>query len=582
MLSRVASPSEVCFKITGPTGYLAVEIPKVYNIRGNDNSVKATLNTAGNITSVDVSKNLWTPVGESVGDATTLLELTATDGPAAPAPSGDFPAVGTVTVDQPGRNANAKACTATLVDRNWVLTAASCFGDKPAAGAPAVKSTATFGGRTVGIAELAPRTDRDLVMARLTLPVNDVTPVTVGATEPAAGESLKVAGYGRTATEWTPFKVHATTHTVGSVAATSVDTAPAAGQAPVCQGDAGAPLLRDKNGATEIAAVASRSWQGGCLGTPATETRTGSSAARVDDLGAWVKELGLRTADVKPGTHVQIVGVNSALWDTVTDKASGWLGTWSPIDSSALTAVDSVAIGDTVHVFVVGAGRVYTKDGKVGGNWTPWREVPGGAAGVLGITATARGNTVSLQIIGSDATVWDSTADYANGTGSWSGWVKLGDNTAKYLSSATTPDNTVRLYSVGTDGRVYTRDKLTNGQWTPWGEIPGGAVGVNGITAAARGYTVDLQIIGGIGDLFTTYGHYDQGRWDQQWQKVSDNRLKAISSSAEGNIVHLVAVNEDYKVYSRDADYNAGKWTPWTEIPGGAVGVKAITATTTG
>ncbi|MER7850794.1 hypothetical protein ABTZ03_43500 [Kitasatospora sp. NPDC096077] len=103
-----------------------------------------------------------------------------------------------------------------------------------------------------------------------------------------------------------------------------------------------------------------------------------------------------------------------------------------------------------------------------------------------------------------------------------------------------------------------------------------------GITAAARGNTVDLQIIGSRGDLFTTYGHYDLGHWDPQWQKVSDNRLTAISSSAEGNVVHVVAVNEDNKVYSRDADYDAGTWTPWIEIPGGATGVTAITATTTG
>ncbi|MFD7908826.1 hypothetical protein ACFV4G_42150, partial [Kitasatospora sp. NPDC059747] len=97
LFSRAASPSEVCFKITGPTGYLALEIPQVYNIKGDDHTIKATLNTAGTVSSIDVNKNAWTPVGEGgTSGSTTLLELTATDGPAAPANT-DYPAVGTVT-----------------------------------------------------------------------------------------------------------------------------------------------------------------------------------------------------------------------------------------------------------------------------------------------------------------------------------------------------------------------------------------------------------------------------------------------------------------------------------------------------
>ncbi|MEE1781372.1 S1 family peptidase, partial [Streptomyces sp. SP17BM10] len=111
-------------------------------------------------------------------------------------------------------------------------------------------------------------------MARLATPLDGITPATVVATDPTAGESQRVAVYGSTATDWAQLNLHTATHTVGAVAAASVDPAPAAGQSPGCPGDTGAPLLRDRNGTTEIAAVASLSWQGGCLGTPATETRT--------------------------------------------------------------------------------------------------------------------------------------------------------------------------------------------------------------------------------------------------------------------------------------------------------------------
>ncbi|MFJ9447187.1 trypsin-like serine protease [Kitasatospora sp. NPDC101235] len=585
LFSRQVEQEEVCFKVTGPTGYLALEIPKVYLIRGTEHAIKATVSTDGNATTIDIPKNDWRAVGEagSSRNATTLLELTATDGPAAPSPSGDFPAVGTVTVDQPGRNPNAKACTATLVDRNWVLTAASCFGDKPAAGAPAAKSTATIGGRTVGIAELAPRTDRDLVMARLATPVNDITPASVGATAPAATENLRAAGYGRTATEWAPLKAHTTTHTVSTLTTTTIDTTPAVGQAPICQGDAGAPLLRDKNGATEIAAVASRSWQGGCLGTPATETRTSATSTRVDDLTDWVRDLRASTAEIKPGMHVQVIGSDRKLWETVADyKAGSWLGSWQPLPSGTLAAVDSVAIGDTVHVFVIGSdGHVYTCDGKVGGSWTPWGEVPGNATGVKDITATARGNVLDLQMIGSDGSLYSTQADYA--AGRWDpAWTKISDDRLRAIITSIAENNVVHVIAIDENGKVRNRDADYNaGKWTPWGEVPGNATDVKAITAAARGNVLDLQMIDSNGSLYSTQVDYAAGRWDPAWTKISDDRLTAVTSIAEGNVVHVIATDENGKVRNRDADYNAGRWTPWGEVPGGATGVKAITATTT-
>ncbi|MFD0401180.1 trypsin-like serine protease [Kitasatospora sp. NPDC127121] len=580
VLSRAANPSEVCFRITGPTGYLAVEIPKVYDIRGDDHSVKATLNTAGNVTSFDVPKNVWTPVGESVGEATTLLELTSVDGPAAPTASGDFPAVGTVTFGQSGR-ADARSCTATLVDRNWVLTAASCFGDSPAEGAPKTASTATIGGQSVGIAELVARGDRDLVMARLASPIDGVTPAALATGAPAAGESLRVPGYGRTATEWAPFKVHTTTHTVGAVATTTAETAPAAGQAPVCQGDAGAPLLREANGTAEIAAVASLSWQGGCLGTPATETRTGATSTRVDDVGGWVKELRFRTADVQAGTHVQIIGSDNTLSESIADYNVGrWTRTWTPMGNSQLLKVDSVAIGDTVHVYAVaGDGHVYGRDGKVGGSWGKWSEVPGGAADVKDISATARGNLVDLVIVGGDGSLYATTGDYNAGT--WRPqWDKIGDNHLKAVTSAFY-DNTTYIFAINEDDKVYTRSAdYTAGRWTDWVDLPGSLPNVKAISASTHGHTIDLAIAGADA-FYSTSGHYDTGFWDPQWTKISDNRLKAITSTTSNDVVHVYAVNEDDKVYGIDADYNVGRWTTWGDVPGGAVGVTAITATST-
>ncbi|MFJ9949338.1 hypothetical protein ACIQTO_15845, partial [Kitasatospora sp. NPDC091207] len=118
------------------------------------------------------------------------------------------------------------------------------------------------------------------------------------------------------------------------------------------------------------------------------------------------------------------------------------------------------------------------------------------------------------------------------------------------------------------------------GRWTDWVDLPGSLPNVKAISASTHGTTIDLAIAG-ANAFYTTSGHYDTGYWDPQWTKISDNRLKAITSTTSDNVVHVYAVNEDDKVYGIDADYNAGRWTSWSDVPGGATGAKAITATST-
>ncbi|MEE1821603.1 trypsin-like serine protease [Streptomyces sp. BE20] len=582
-------PTKICFRVTGPGGYLAVELPKVYSLKGDDHTVKATLTTDGSVSSLDLRKNYHTPVGEgSAVGGITLLELSATDGPAAPAITSDYPAVGSVVIGQPGR-AGGRACTATLVDRHWALTSAGCFTDNPAtltAGAPASRSTVTIGGRSVDIAELVPRTDRDLVMARLAVPVDSVTPAALATTAPVAGENVSVPGFGRTATQWRPYTSHTATHTTGAITATGIDSTPAPGSSAICAGDAGSPLLRTGNGAVQIVGVASRSWQGGCFG--GTETRTGATSTRVDDLAGWVQDLRYRTSDVYAGTHVQIIGSDDKLYDSVADYTSGlWTRGWTSTGDSRLLAVDSVATGDTVHVYAVLTDyRVYSRDGKIGGRWGAWSEVPGGAVAADGaqkITAAVRGNTglVDVEIIGSDGSLYGTTADY--GTGTWRPtWGKIGDNRLTAVTSAYF-NNATHVFAINEDGKVYTRTgNYTTGSWgTDWIELPGSRPGVTSISAAVHGTTVDLSIAG-ADTFYSTSGHFDTGLWDQQWTPMGDNHLTVLTSTTSDNVVHVYAVNEDKKVYTRDANYNTGLWTAWKEIPGDATGVKAITAASTG
>ncbi len=195
----------------------------------------------------------------------------------------------------------ARACTGSLVDAQYVLTASSCFAaaGQPAfpipAGAPAEKATATIGrtdltgtaGKVVEITELVPRADRDLAMAKLAPPVTDIAPVLLAAAPPTAGETLQAVGYGRTADTWVPDRLHAGAFTVTQADATTVAVARDGGS--ICKGDAGGPALRETGGKAELVAVHSASWQAGCFGSE--ETRTGAVETRLDDITTWMQQV---------------------------------------------------------------------------------------------------------------------------------------------------------------------------------------------------------------------------------------------------------------------------------------------------
>ncbi|MEU7134027.1 hypothetical protein [Streptomyces sp. NPDC046261] len=69
-----------CFRVTGKTGYLSLELPAVYGAKGNDYAVKVNMVTANEEKSFDLDKNKWTSVGESAdpkGREFTLLEIVA-------------------------------------------------------------------------------------------------------------------------------------------------------------------------------------------------------------------------------------------------------------------------------------------------------------------------------------------------------------------------------------------------------------------------------------------------------------------------------------------------------------------------
>lgn len=201
-----------------------------------------------------------------------------------------------------------RTCSGVLVDAQWLLTSATCFSadGKPASGAPTTATKATIGrtdlastaGEVRNVVQLVPRADRDVTLARLDKPVTTATPLDIAPQAPA-GTDVTVAGYGRTKDEWSPLKMHTGTFTVGTP---STSNLPLAGKdgATICAGDSGAPALATNNGKVELVGINSRSWQGGCWGVDAAETRTDAIDTRVDDLASWVAKNRLATkhADV--------------------------------------------------------------------------------------------------------------------------------------------------------------------------------------------------------------------------------------------------------------------------------------------
>jgi len=59
---------KICFAVKGASGWLTLEIPSVYAIKGNDYATEVDMTVGTEEKSFDVEKNTWTAVGEAADE----------------------------------------------------------------------------------------------------------------------------------------------------------------------------------------------------------------------------------------------------------------------------------------------------------------------------------------------------------------------------------------------------------------------------------------------------------------------------------------------------------------------------------
>ncbi len=324
---KAGKKAKVCFEAVFRPAVLNLEIAASFGVKAGAQPMDVTYSVAGGPeTEIPVPANGRRTVDQNQTGQSTVVVIEVD------AVSTDVPAT---TATHP-RTAVTKirtglgSCTGTLVDRSWVLTAASCFAADPAtlvAGVPAAPARALFGPDVandktmsgtgdlgVKVTHVEPAGNgQDVVLAKLEAPVDDITPMPVATAAPVAGQDIAFTGFGRTNNVWVPLTSRTNTYPVTSVNTATVTTA--ASGASLCLGDGGAPGVRDINGTKTLVAVASQASQAGCYGSGIPAGTGAVTATRGDVIAPWVTatiENGRKLAGISAGQVLEIESIAQA------------------------------------------------------------------------------------------------------------------------------------------------------------------------------------------------------------------------------------------------------------------------------
>ncbi|WP_170211770.1 tachylectin-related carbohydrate-binding protein [Saccharothrix australiensis] len=320
-------------------------------------------------------------------------------------------------------------CSGALIAPEFVLTAASCLPANPAEVRIAVGPVdlSTGAGHITTGAKIVRHAERDVAVVKLAAKAEGIAPLKLAATPLAAGETLKVAGFGRTATDWVPSRPRIAPFTVSALTATE---AALTGDKDTCKGDAGGPAFRD-GVEPQLVALNRTSWQHGCL--LVDQPRKGSTETRVDDLKDWI------TRQIVP-TPVKCEPVQ--LWSV---RQNGDLHRY-------------------VHHDAATGGLSWSGGNAVGNGW-------------FGRALAGTGNVlwdVHKRIDGNDAAGDGTLKRWVWNDGTWLGGGVVGNGFERYFTpeykNRITVDSKGRLILIDDKGllRYYEWD-TTRDTWVDWG-----------------------------------------------------------------------------------------------------------------
>ncbi|MFC5721457.1 trypsin-like serine protease [Streptomyces gamaensis] len=495
-----------------------------------------------------------------------------------------------------------RSCSAALVEQQWLLTAASCFADKPgsqvAPGAPKLKTMATIGrtdltrgdqGTVAEVVELVPRDDRDLVMAKLANPVAGISPVKIATNVPLMGEDARITGYGRTKDEWAPDRLQQAAFTVNAVDEATLGLTSKDADAASCLGDAGAPAFREIGDRIEVVGVNSRFWQGGCLGASESETRKGVVDARVDNIAGWIEQIRSttmlfpaenRTSGVYAAndntSEVFLLGSDKQIYSSSYRTGSPGWNKWTRVSNGEFTSAPSAvyhADKNIVEVFAIGTDRqVYHSFHTPGSaDWSGWQLVaPGEATGQLQTVYHADKRTIEVFAVGADRQIYH--AWYTTGEPGWSKWNLVApDRFTLINASYDVGRSTSSVFAIGTDGQIYrSAYKTGSSGWSRWQLIaPGTATALASVNHRDKQVT-EIFALGTDQRIYHSWSGDGGNSWSG-WDLIADGRFSALNAvyHADKKTTELFALGVGRQVYHSFYTTGAPRWSAWSPVAAG-------------